>query len=351
MTEKHPKALRVGFLSTAKIGIKVSRSMHQSPFVIPYAVASRSLEKAEQYAKENNFVKAYGSYDELIEDKEIDAIYISVPTSLKKEWTIKAAKAKKHILCDKPFENAQSVREMTKACKENGVFFMDNTMWVHNKRTKQLHDLLNKDERFVGKLIRVSNEFSNNVILKEPNDIRLDVTLEPYGALGDLGWYCCRNILWAFNYELPEKVLGISTKALNSDAISSFEAILLFKGNRRATFNCSFVESWRQGTEFVFPFNSIQYNDFVLPWENEEVYFKREQYNKKPTYEIQSGYGDIEKVICDESSQHVEMFEEFFNACQQPEKYEFWGEESLKNMIVLDALYESGENNGKLITL
>jgi len=98
MATKQEKALRFGFISTARIGIKVAKGIGESSFAINYAVASRDLEKAQKFAKENDFQHAFGSYDELLNCPDIDAVYIPLPTCLKEEWAIKAAKAKKHVL-------------------------------------------------------------------------------------------------------------------------------------------------------------------------------------------------------------------------------------------------------------
>ncbi len=103
--------------------------MHVSPFATPVAVASRSLENAKEFAKLNNLQKAYGSYDELLNDPEIDAVYIPLPTGLRAEWVFKAARAGKHVLADKPIRNAEEVQLMRKECEKNNVLFMG--MLIH----------------------------------------------------------------------------------------------------------------------------------------------------------------------------------------------------------------------------
>nr|CAG4714359.1 unnamed protein product [Naegleria fowleri] len=353
MSQETSNMLRFGFLSTAAIGKKVAKAIKESPFASNYAVASREKSRAETFAQENGFEKAFASYDELLECSEVDAVYIPLPTSMKEEWAIKAAKAGKHVLCDKPFASAQSVRNMIKSCEENGVFFMDNTMWVHNKRTHHLKRLFETDERFQ-KLVRVNNSFAN-YFMNNLNDIRLDISLEPYGCLGDLGWYCVRNILWAFNYELPTKVVAFSKRhdneLPNKRAIINFDGILHFSNDRVATFNCSFEEAQRQTSEIVFPRFRILVDDFVLTWDNEEIYFPRSTYDKHGKFQIHSQHGRYETVVCEESTQHVELFESFFKGTKNPKEHNHWGSETEKTMIVLDALFNSSENNGLVITL
>lgn len=126
--------LRFGILSTANIGVKVSAAMHESSNAAPLAVGSRDLEKAKEFATKNNIPRAYGSYEAVINDPDVDAIYLPLPTAFRTEWAIKSARAGKHILVEKPLGSAQDVREMRTACEENGVHFMDNTMWVHHTR-------------------------------------------------------------------------------------------------------------------------------------------------------------------------------------------------------------------------
>ena len=90
--------MKFGILSTAKIANKVSKAIHGSKYGTLMAVASRNLEKAKEFAKENNIPKYYGSYDELLNDSDIDAIYVPLPTNLAAEWCIKIANAGKHVL-------------------------------------------------------------------------------------------------------------------------------------------------------------------------------------------------------------------------------------------------------------
>lgn len=135
------QCINVGILSTAAIAHKVCLSIQASSNCRAYAVASRSLDKAEKWAKAHNITVSYGSYDELLNDPKVDAVYIPLPTSLKKEWTIKAANHKKHVLVEKPLPGDDSIndlREMLEACQVNNVLFMDGTMWLHSNRTYEI---------------------------------------------------------------------------------------------------------------------------------------------------------------------------------------------------------------------
>jgi len=174
--------IKFGIVSTARIAVPMVEHMNNNKeHTVAWAVASRSLEKAQQFASANNISKAYGSYEELLNDTEIDAVYIPLPTSMKTEWAIRAAKAKKHVLCDKPIGSADQARQIIQACQENGVHFMDNTMFVHTDRNAQLK--ANEQATvFGGQLKRVHNSLSFN--LADKADIRLNKELEPQGAIG-----------------------------------------------------------------------------------------------------------------------------------------------------------------------
>jgi len=227
-------------------------------------------------------------------------------------------------------------------------------MWVHNKRTHHLKKLFETDPRLQGKLVRVNNCFSNNFI-NQTEDIRMDTLLEPYGCLGDLGWYTTRNILWAFNYELPTKVVGFSKRypstVENKKAIINFDAFLTFSNGRIASFSCSFEESQRQSSEIIFGDNHILIKDFVLPWDNEDVYFPRESYDKQATFELHELAGRFETVKCEPSSQHVELFEAFYHGACSPTEHSHWSDETHKTMLVLDALFNSSSQDGKPQTI
>ena len=138
MAERPSTPLRVGFLSTAQIGRKVSWAAKAAGVQL-LAVASRDLDKAKAFAEAWGFERAYGSYDELISDPDIEAVYVPLPTGLHKQWVIAAAKARKHVLCDKPCAlSLAELTEMTQACNEAGVQFMDNTMFMHNQRLVEM---------------------------------------------------------------------------------------------------------------------------------------------------------------------------------------------------------------------
>lgn len=134
------KKVRWGIMSTASIGKRsVIPGIQESRRNEVVAVASRSLENAQSFAKALNIPTAYGSYEELLSDPEIDAVYIPLPNHLHKEWTIKAAQYGKHILCEKPIAlNEEEAEEMIEACDEAGVVLAEAYMYRHQQRYEDI---------------------------------------------------------------------------------------------------------------------------------------------------------------------------------------------------------------------
>jgi len=138
--------LRWGILGCANIAKRsVIPGIQQSQNNEVVAIASRSLENAQQTAQQLNIPTAYGSYEELLNDEQIDAIYIPLPNHLHKEWTLKAAAAGKHILCEKPIAlNADEASEMINACSNAGVHLAEAFMYRHHPRYQMLKDIISE---------------------------------------------------------------------------------------------------------------------------------------------------------------------------------------------------------------
>ena len=210
------KKLRIGFLSTAGIGRKNWKAIFNSGNCVVTAVASRDVNKSREFIegcqRETPFETkpaALGSYEELLASKSVDAVYIPLPTALRKEWVVRAAQAGKHVVCEKPCAvNAGDLEEMIAACKKNRVQFMDGVMFMHSQRLVRVRETLD-DGTSVGQIKRIATQFSfpgSETFFH--NNIRANAALEPAGCLGDLGWYDIRFALWALNWQMPREVSG-----------------------------------------------------------------------------------------------------------------------------------------------
>ena len=169
-----------------------------------YAIAGRSLEKAEQFRSEFGFEKVYGSYEELLDDPAVEAVYIPLPNTLHYEWVIKAAKAGKHILCEKPLApSAEKAEEMQNAARENGVLLMEAFAYLHSPLIAAIKAEL--DRGAIGEVCYLENAFITSDY--DLSNIRMRrETLG--GSLYDLGCYCISQSIWLLGE--PESVHAVA---------------------------------------------------------------------------------------------------------------------------------------------
>ncbi|KAL1814348.1 hypothetical protein ACET3Z_016922 [Daucus carota] len=278
---EHTKAIRFGIMGCAKAATKVSRAIKMSPNSTLYAIASRSLEKAQQFATENGYsdqqVVIYGSYSELLDDPLVDAVYMPLPTSLHLEWAVLAAEKKKHLLLEKPTAlDATQLDRILEACRSNGVQFMDGSMWYHHPRTAKMKELLS-DSKLFGqvKSIYSSSSYVGGQGFLE-NNVRIKADLDSLGALGDAGWYCVGGILWAMNNNLPTTVTALPSVVRNSDGVllSCTASLHWEKEEIVATFFCSFLAHETMDLTISGSNGTLHLEDFIIPYEETSASFK-----------------------------------------------------------------------------
>jgi predicted dehydrogenase len=177
--------VRFGFLSTARINRRLLAAAAKSERAEVVAVASRDAGRAGAYAVEHGIPRSHGSYEALLEDHEIDAVYISLPNSLHVEWSVRALAAGKHVLCEKPLTRSPAeAEEAFNAAERAGCILMEAFMWRHSPQTAKLVQLV--EGGVIGELRLVRATFSFPV--EGRRNIRLDPELEG-GALMDVGTY------------------------------------------------------------------------------------------------------------------------------------------------------------------
>jgi xylose dehydrogenase (NAD/NADP) len=180
-----PEPVTWGIVSTAHINRKVIPGAKASAKVELAAVASRSQERAEAYAREWDIPRAYGSYEDLLADPEIEAVYISLPNTMHCEWSIRALEAGKHVLCEKPLSRHPGEVEAAFAAAERADrLLMEAFMYRHNPQTSRLQELVSVGA--IGELRLVRSTFSYG--LYDTDNIRLRTEVEG-GALMDVGCY------------------------------------------------------------------------------------------------------------------------------------------------------------------
>jgi predicted dehydrogenase len=180
------RKIRWGVLGWARIArLQVIPAVQASHNGVLQAVASRSEAKRAECRTQANPARIYESYNELLRDPAVDAVYNPLPNSLHKEWTIKAAEAGKHVLCEKPVAlNAAEAREMIAACRANGVQFMEAFMYRYSARTQAVVDVLRRGD--LGEIKFIHSQF--RFLLNRPGDVRRNAELGG-GSLYDVGCY------------------------------------------------------------------------------------------------------------------------------------------------------------------
>jgi xylose dehydrogenase (NAD/NADP) len=249
-------AVKWGIVSTADINRKVIPGAKESPKVDLAAVASRDRPRAEAYAKEWGIERAYGSYEALLEDPEIEAVYISLPNTLHCEWSIRALEAGKHVLCEKPLSrHPEEVEAAFDAAARAGRLLMEAFMYRHNPQTNRLEELV--DEGAVGELRLIRSAFSYG--LYDADNIRLRTEVEG-GALMDVG---CYNVSGS-------RLLGGEPTSAYGEAWFGptgtdwvFAGTLRFPGDVIATFDCGTAIAERDELEAIGSEGSLFLDD---PW-------------------------------------------------------------------------------------
>jgi predicted dehydrogenase len=248
--------VRWGILSTADINRLVIPPAQASPEVELLGVASRDQARADAYAREWDIPRAYGSYEALLADDEIEAVYISLPNHLHREWSIRSLEAGKHVLCEKPFSRRpEDVEAAFDVAERAGKLLSEAFMWRHNPQAQQVAALV--AEGAIGDLRFVRSAFSYS--LYDPDNIRLRPDAEG-GALMDVGCYCVSGARLVAGE--PESVYG---QAWYGDTGTDwvFTGLLRFPDDVLATFDCGTAMPNRDELELVGSEGSLYLDD---PW-------------------------------------------------------------------------------------
>lgn len=323
--------VRWGILSTAKIGRKdVIPAMQQGDYSEVVAISSRNLEKAEEAAKSLGIKKAVGSYEELLQLPGVDAIYNPLPNHLHVPWSMKALRAGKHVLCEKPigltFEDARELKAETD--RHPGLKVMEAFMYRHHPRWITAKELV--DEGVLGELKAVHCTFS--YFNYDPDNIRNKPEMGG-GSLMDIGCYCISVPRFLFGDE-PARVFGtmemdpdLQVDRLTSGIMEFVEA----KG--RATFTCGTqmvrhqsvsIFGTRGRMEIPEPFNPPTNRATLLRLWNEEG---KEEINFDPCNQYTLQGDRFSKAILEDSEVPTRL------------------DDALANMKVLDAIVESHRND------
>ncbi len=256
-----PPPVRWGVLgATARAAqLGVLPALAASPKAELVAVASRSKPDGSGYDR-FGAPRSYGRYEDVLADDEVEAVYIPLPNSMHAEWTVRAAEAGKHVLCEKPLATrVAEAAEMADACEELGVLLMEAYMTPFHPRSSALADLVRS--RRLGPLRFARSAFTGIVALEDDFRSRPETG---GGVLLDLGVYCLAPLLAAAAGRLPVHVASGGMLA-RSGVDSSFSAWMDFDKGFTASFECSFETPARQTLEVVGTEGSVTVDRAFTP--------------------------------------------------------------------------------------
>jgi predicted dehydrogenase len=256
-------AVRWGVLSTARINRKVLAGARTASNVDVVAVSSRDRERGEAFASEHGIERVHGSYEDLLADPDVEAVYIPLPNSMHVPWSVKALEAGKHVLCEKPLTRRVSDAEAAfDAAERAGRLLMEAFMWRYHPQTQALVE----QAREIGSLrvVRAAFGFS---IRDDPANVRLQGDLDG-GSLMDVGCYCV-SALRLLGGE-PEDVGGL---AVGDDVDVRFAGVLRLPGDVLGTFDCGFDVPPRGAIEVVGDGGTLVAED---PWHGQSPRLTRD---------------------------------------------------------------------------
>lgn len=263
------KILNWGLLSTARINRALIPPLQVSKRNHLLAVGSRSQATADAYAKERKIPRAYGSYEALLADPEIDVIYNPLPNHLHAEWTIKAVEAGKHVLCEKPLAlSVDEVDAVKSAARKHGRVVAEAFMYRHHPQTLKVQEVIRSGSLGTLKLIRGSFSF----VLAREGDVRLNPEWGG-GSIWDVG---CYPISYARTVvgEEPLEVFGWQVTG-PTGIDETFAGQMRFKEDVIAQFDSSFVIPFHAFMEIVGSEGTLNIPKPFKPEVNEKVYLIR----------------------------------------------------------------------------
>jgi xylose dehydrogenase (NAD/NADP) len=252
--------LRLGLLSTANINAKLLAGAAAVEEVDVVAVASRDPDLARAYARENGIERAHGSYEALLADDAVDAVYISLPNALHVDWSVRALQAGKHVLCEKPLSrHSREVERAFDAAERAGRVLMEAFMWRYTPQATRLLELLPQIGTL--RLIRAPFSFPEPA----PGNVRLSSQLDG-GALMDVGSYCVSGARLVAGTE-PVAVTG--QQVIGGDGVDiAFAGTLRFGDHVLAHFDCAMNSAPRSELEVVGSEGTLLVRD---PWHSRAV--------------------------------------------------------------------------------
>ena len=326
--------LRWGVLSTANIGrVAVIPAIQSSNSGSLVAVASREATRAEAFAGAAGIPRWHGSYEALLADPDVDAVYVPLPNSMHREWTIRAAEAGKHVLCEKPLALSEAeCREMGKAAEQTGVLLMEAFMYRFHPRTSEV--LARVREGTLGALRSVRSTFTFR--LTKAGNIRMSAELGG-GALMDVGCYCVNAARTLMGGE-PVEVQARANWA-ETGVDKEMAGILRFADGAMAHFDCSLTQERCEFYEVAGTEGHFRVPAAFVPGTADASYEEHRGRNARTDHPV--GGAD----------QYRLMVEHFAESALEGTPLLYPVGEAAMNMRAIEALYRSARRNGEVVPL
>jgi D-xylose 1-dehydrogenase (NADP+, D-xylono-1,5-lactone-forming) len=347
--------LRWGILSTARIADQLVRAIHLSSNSELVAVASRDLKRAQEWAQKRDVPRTFGSYEEMLASDAIDAVYLPLPNSLHAQWSLRAAQHHKHVLCEKPLaSNAAEVAEMLRTAKSNGVKLMEAFMYRFHPQWQVVRRML--DEDAIGQVTLIRGTF--DFYLGNLADIRLSKELAG-GSLMDVGCYpvnAARMLMDAepvavqasavWGRSPAQVVVPMSrastastsgTSASVSDSVDvSFVGALEFANGALAAIDSSFRA---ENHQWVGISGTKGHIGVLKPF----------RMGEESTTILLDHDGKGETLAVPGANEYHLMVEHFADAVLNDQPLAYPPEDSLRQIRVMDALYESAREGKRVL--
>ena len=322
-----------GIISTANIGRKAMiPALQELPNAEVVGVASRDLGRAQTFAEALGIPKAYGDYQALLDDPQIEAVYIPLPNHLHKEWTVRAADAGKHILCEKPLAlDVDECQQMIHAADANGVQLMESFMYRYHPRVKAAVEMIRSEN--IGALKTIESAFT--FYLGDKDDIRYKKEMGG-GALMDLGCYCV-SISRLMAGRNPVAVQARATW-VPTDVDDQLVGIIDFGDELFAHFDCAFNQGYRQHCFLSGTDGYLSIPEVFNPGE------------KKSTTQVFRS-GKPEKVYKYKGVNEYALIAQDFMRSIDGDDPAYPIQDSVDNMRVIQALLKSARMNGQVVDL
>jgi D-xylose 1-dehydrogenase (NADP+, D-xylono-1,5-lactone-forming) len=317
-----------GILSTARINDKFVVGCAQTDAVNIAAVASRDRERARLYADEHGIERSYGSYEELLADPELQAVYISLPNALHLPWTERALRAGKHVLCEKPLSRRpEEVKAAFDLAQAEGRLLMEAFMYRHNPQTQRAQELVRSGA--VGRLRLIRAAFSFPVA--DARNVRLSAGLDG-GALMDVGCYCVSAV----------RMLGGEPREVTAQQMLGGDGVdVIFTGTMRtehdvlAHFDAGLIMAGRDELELVGEAGSLFLDD---PW-----------HCRRPRIELRTDDG-VQAIELARVDSYMLEAEDFSQAIAGQGAPLLGRDDAVGQATAIAALYRAAEGGGTVLS-